>query len=144
MSEVERDIFSDDELEAARRALHDAFGTWIKPDEAFGIVGRFDGERLRVTIELADTTRSSVARFEAGYLFENDDENVVEVRALLVEFLGGMLDTWLRDDRWPPPHLDWQEYSWERTTIAFRGSVENEALTRMADELLASADLDEP
>ncbi len=144
MSHAERDIFSDDEQEAARQALHAAFGAWIKPDETFGIVGRFDGERLRVTIELADAPRTSVARFEAGYLFENDDETVVELRALLVEFLGGMIEGWLRDDRWPPPHLDWQEYTWERTTIAFRGSVHNEALTRMADELLASADLDEP
>lgn len=143
MSVTEQDIFSEQEQEAARRALHDAFGSWITPDESFGIVGRFDGTRLRVTIELADTTRSSVARFEAGYLFERDDESVVEVRALLVDFLGGAIERWLRDERWPNPHIDWQEYSFERTTLMFRGSVENEALTRMADELLAAADADE-
>jgi hypothetical protein len=105
--------------------------------------GTLDDQHLGLSVVLATEDRTSVTTFECAAAFERvGDVSLVDLRARLVEFLGVMLSSWFRDERWPPPHLDWREYDWEGTPLSFRGSARNEHLEDLADRWLAGETVD--
>jgi len=153
-----RPIFSAHEIREACRALKEAFRTDLTPGEAFTITGSATQQGVTVSIELADEARTSVTRWQAAYalapssgsdeesgeaeadMAADDIRSLVAVRHGLVAFLTGYLESWFADERWPRPHLDWKTYTFGPYEFALRGETLNEALERMADELLAADD----
>ena len=141
MTNVARSIFSLPEREAIVRTFTESFRAKLEPGEEFAVDGGAESGRIFVRLTIADKDRENVTTMEAA--IEGDDEDikvVVSARAAIVEFLHSMLDEYLREGRWPRPHLDWKEYAYERDTIFYRGSVVNEKLEAMADALLAAAE----
>ncbi len=132
------EIFTDSERDAIATSLFEAFRASLKPGERFRAAGQLEDERLTVTVELAGPEREEVQVFEAGHEVHAESElDLVAARAHAVEFLGGMIHRYLKDGRWPHPHLDWKAYTFEGIEVFFRGAVRNDKLEAMADALLA-------
>jgi hypothetical protein len=134
-------IFADDERTEANTMLTNDLGSSLRPGERISVDGWLDAEMLTVELEIADPKREEVHRFEAGYeLDDNAKMTIVEARPFLVEFLHAAATDYLRDERWPRPHLPWKGYDFRGTELFMRGSVMNEHLEAMADEWLAKAE----
>jgi len=136
-------VFTDDERHEVERAMHKAFKGRLQPGEAIAVRAAVDAERLSVTVELADGDREDVTRFEAAFALDDDAPALADARATLVEFLHAFIDEWLRDGRWPRPHLDWKVYAFSGYDVHLRGESLNEKLEAMADALLAAGDATE-
>ena len=134
-------IFNEAERAEIGKAFRRTFGAALLPGERFTARGELEDERLTVEIELANPDRTVVTSFFGGSeLPRKGKTTLIEHRVVLVEFLSGMIDEHLRNGRWPPPHLEWKEYSFQGSVIFFKGSARNEALESEADQILAEAD----
>lgn len=137
----DRPIFSESERKQVADALKRSFRGALVPGERFAVAGELDDERIIVEIELSNSDRTAVTSFFAGReLVRKEETTLIEHRALLVEFLSAMIDEHLREGRWPRPHLEWKEYTFESATVFYRGAARNEALEAEADRILAEAD----
>lgn len=134
-------IFSPGEEQQILETFQRLFGASLRRGERFSVYGAFETEQLVVTIEIADPGRTEVARFEVGHTVGGDEDlPVIEARARSIEFAHEAVHSYLQSGRWPAPHLDWREYTFEGKPLFFRGSIRNEELEAAADALLAEAD----
>lgn len=135
------EIFTPAEAAQVRDAFRRVFGASLAPGERFAVRGKNTDGRLEVCIEIADPDRTDVASFYAGFeVGGKDNVNEVEARATAVEFLHAAIHEYLQTDRFPRPHIDWREYTFEGKKLYFRGTVVNEAVEAQADALLAAAE----
>lgn len=138
-----RPIFADNEASEVERVFRAQYESFLGAGERLRIDGDIDEDGVLVRAELATATRDEVGRFEVGALLrENTEVPLVELRAAAVEFLVSWLAQWLRDGRFPRPHLDFKEYRWEEVALRFRGEVTNLSLVEEADRLLREAGFD--
>ena len=134
-------IFTEGEREQIAKAFRRTFGGVLLPGERFTARGELEDDRLTVEIELANPDRTLVTSFFGGReLPLKGETTLVEHRALLVEFLSGMIDEHLRNGRWPRPHLEWKEYTFAGQSVFYKGAARNEALESEADRILAEAE----
>lgn len=130
-------LYTPVELARIQADLTTLVGEYLKGDESLVCTGLVDPLHMELVAELSTASRDEVTRFEAAVDFADEKApSLANGRAVLVEFLGAMCLQWMRESRWPPPHLDWKEYRFEDHTLLFRGSQVNEALERMADAWL--------
>ncbi len=135
------DIFSPEERETILETFGRLFGASLRRGERFGVVGSVVETRLIVAIEIADPDRTEVATFEVGHAIGGDDDvPVIEARARAIEFGHEAVSTYLQSDRWPAPHMDWREYTFDGKPLYFRGTVRNEKVEAAADAFLAEAE----
>lgn len=138
-----RPIFADNEAAEISRIFRSQFESYLSPGETLLIDGDIDDDGVLVRAELASGARDEVGRFEVGaVLRDNAEVPLVDIRAGAVEFLMSWLAQWIRDGRFPRPHLDFKEYRWDDVTLRFRGDVSNAALVDEADRLLREAGFD--
>ncbi|MCB9506115.1 MAG: hypothetical protein H6697_00430 [Myxococcales bacterium] len=141
MTEAVEDIFAPEELRAIEKTFRGGFGAAFAANESLAVSGTLSDERIEVRVELADATRDEVAFFVAGMeLAPEARVSVIEARALTVEFLFTIVSEYLTEGRWPPPHLDWREYTFEGKPVFLRGRAYNERLEKMADALLGEGE----
>lgn len=137
----ERPIFSEAERKQIATALKRSFQSSLVPGERFFVAGELDDERIVVEIELSNPDRTAVTSFFGGKeLVRNEETSLIEHRATIVDFLSAMIDEHLREGRWPRPHLEWKEYTFEGAVVFYRGAARNEALEAEADRILAEAE----
>ncbi len=135
------EIFSEGDRNEIAAAFRKTFGARLLPGERFTARGELEEHRLVVEIEMAVPDRTAVTSFFGGVeLDPKGKATLLEHRARIVEFIGSMIDEHLREGRWPRPHLEWKEYTFEGRTLFFKGAARNEALEAEADRLLAEAD----
>lgn len=138
------ELFSPEERKAILDTFNRLFGASLNPGERFAVFGAVKGERLVVTVEVADPDRTEVATFEMGHGINGDDDlPAVEARARSIEFAHEALVNYFQSGRWPKPHIDWREYTFDGKLLYFRGTVRNEKLEAAADAFLAEADVAE-
>lgn len=133
--------FTDEELRRIESAFRETFRSHMKRGEAFAAAGTLDERHLGLRIELANPDRSEVTHFELAFeLVAVPDLPLVDARVKLTECAGAVWEEYLREDRWPPPHLDWREYTFDELPIQVRGAFRNELAESMADAWLAQAE----
>lgn len=136
-------VFTDAERSRIERTLARELNPRMRAGESLTVRASVDAESLSVVLELADGAREDVSRFEAAFALDDDAPPLADARATLVEFLHAVVDEWLRDGRWPRPHLDWRVYTFNGYEVHLRGASLNEKLEAMADALLAGGDASE-
>lgn len=135
------EIFTPAERKQIEQTFQSIFGSSLRRGERFAVRGSNRDGRLEVCVELADPDRTEVASFFAGHeVGEGAELSEIEARAHAVEFLHAAVHEYLQTDRYPRPHFDWRDYTFDGKKLFFRGSVVNEALEQQADAFLAAAD----
>ena len=136
----QNDIFTPAEATQIRDTFGRTFGASLRPGERFSVSGTNVDGRLEVVLVLADPERTEVATFVAGHdVGHGAPLSEIDARAHAVEFLHAAIHDYLQSGRFPRPHLDWREYTFDNKKVYLRGSVVNEALEAQADALLAAA-----
>lgn len=135
------EIFSEGDRTEIAKALRETFGPSLLPGERFTARGELEEQRLVVEIEMAVPDRTMVTSFFGGVeLSPKEKTTLLEHRARVVEFLATMIEEHLREGRWPRPHLEWKEYTFEGESVFYKGAARNEALESEADRLIAEAE----
>lgn len=138
----ETPLFEGEHDDALAEVFLGAFSARVRDGEQFRAWTFAGKEHARCVIELADAPREHVLWQEAGINFDADCPGADTARPRIVELLHDVLDQWLAEDRWPPPHLDFKEVELDGVSIWLRGQQLNEALEAMADRWLAEHDPD--
>ena len=126
------------QTEEMARTLASACEAYLEDDETFGVVGEVADDHLIVTFRLASGSGARVWTWEVAKRLEG--EGAAKASLTLLDFFFRVLEAWLQEDRWPNPHLDWKEYTWEGLTFSLRGEFRNEELDAMADAWLQRAE----
>jgi hypothetical protein len=129
--------FSDDFNKGLVELLMERHGPYLAPGESFACQGLLSHGEVKATIVLSNADESSVVTIEGRIDLElNDIQNPLDARDCVVDFLEEVIIEYFERERMLRPNLDWKEYTFGGNEIAFRGSVNNAKLDRMADEWL--------
>lgn len=130
--------FSDEYNKELVKLLTDRHGATLAAGETFTCGGHVSHGEAFASVQLSTRDESRVVTLEARVDLEvNDIQNPLDGRDVAVDFLDEVIAEYFDNERMLRLNLDWKEYPFGDKTVAFRGSVKNLKVDRMADEWLA-------
>lgn len=139
----QRVIFSAPELLVIRQSLQELVPQRESADAEVWFDGGLVDDRIQAQLRLSNMARTRVLTMEAAVPVDiKNAEEIVEMRAGVVEFIGAMFEEWLEEEGLRSPSLDWKEHEYAGKIYVFRGSLLNEDAENQADAFLREHGLD--
>jgi hypothetical protein len=144
MARTTGDLFREDERARAEALLSERYQLWLQPDERFTLRIDQDGSHVLVTLTLSNRDESLHYPMEARFDPKGWELSERDAAERLLDFLDYYVGEYLKGDRDVFLTLLWSEIRFGEIQIEARGQEQNLKLERMADELLAKADAQDP
>ncbi len=123
--------------------LHERHRLHLRPGDRFTFEGDMSHGDIVANMTLADPEETEVLTLEARLdLVGNDISNPSDGLSLVMDLLDESFQSFFASGRTWRPSLDWSVYDFGESQVQMRGQVRNVKLDRMADALLAAADID--
>jgi len=130
------EIYSAVDCSAIVTLMTRKYAAWIG-ERQFAADIAYENGFVRVTITLRDSDGAFVYPVEGRIQTTAQDLGAQEGAEILIDFIDGYFEEYLKSggDTYLP--IDWAEYSFEEKNLQVRGQIFNEKLEKMADEFLA-------
>lgn len=111
---------------------------------SFSITSNTEGEHAHVTVVLKNADESFFYPVEARVAYADEELSLNDAGHFLVNYIDHYFDEYLLEageELFIP--IDWHSRQWDAVDLEIRGQILNMKLERMADALLAAADVGE-